>query len=61
MKYVLAVLLALPLSACALLPEGLVGPPAKSLVCHKGKKTLEVPPEAIKAHLGHGDHRGACH
>jgi hypothetical protein len=30
------------------------------LVCHKGKKTLSLPPSAIQAHLGHGDHRGAC-
>jgi hypothetical protein len=38
----------------------LVGPPGKDLVCHKGKKTLELPREAISAHLGHGDYRGPC-
>jgi hypothetical protein len=30
------------------------------LVCHKGKKTLSLPPSAVDAHLGHGDRRGAC-
>jgi hypothetical protein len=30
------------------------------LVCHKGKKTLDLPPSAVQAHLGHGDHRGSC-
>jgi hypothetical protein len=30
------------------------------LVCHKGKKTLSLPPSAVDAHLGHGDHRGPC-
>jgi len=31
----------------------------KVVVCHKGK-TLEVDRNALDAHLGHGDHRGAC-
>jgi|SoiMethySBSTD1v2_1073268.scaffolds.fasta_scaffold6912425_1 hypothetical protein len=30
------------------------------LVCHKGKKTLSLPPSAVDAHLGHGDRRGRC-
>jgi len=60
MKCLLAILLVLPLSACVLLPTELVGPPGKDLVCHKGKKTLELPREAISAHLGHGDYRGPC-
>jgi hypothetical protein len=30
------------------------------LVCHKGKKTLSLPPSAVDAHLGHGDRRGPC-
>jgi hypothetical protein len=60
MKRLLAVLLVLPLSGCELLPVALVGPPGKDLVCHKGKKTLELPREAISAHLGHGDYRGRC-
>jgi hypothetical protein len=47
-------------AGCELLPVALVGPPGKNLVCHKGKKTLELPREAIGAHLDHGDHRGPC-
>ena len=60
MKCLLAFLLVLPLSGCVLLPAALAGPPGKNLVCHKGKKTLELPREAIGAHLGHGDYRGPC-
>jgi hypothetical protein len=30
------------------------------LVCHKGKKTLSLPPSAVDAHMGHGDRRGPC-
>jgi hypothetical protein len=30
------------------------------LVCHKGKKTMELPESALGGHLGHGDHRGPC-
>ncbi|KAA2285082.1 hypothetical protein [Arenimonas fontis] len=30
------------------------------LVCHKGKKTLELPREAVDAHLAHGDWVGRC-
>ena len=58
MKYLFAFLLVLPLSGCELLPVALVGPPGKDLVCHKGKKTLELPREAISAHLGLGDYGG---
>lgn len=32
----------------------------KVLVCHKGKKTMELPREAVDAHLKHGDRRGRC-
>jgi hypothetical protein len=62
MKYLLAFLLILPLSGCVLVPVGLIGGPANKggLVCHKGKKTLELPGDAIGAHLGHGDYRGPC-
>ena len=30
------------------------------VVCHKGKKTMTLPREALKAHLNHGDDRGPC-
>jgi hypothetical protein len=32
----------------------------RELICHKGRKTLELPQSAVRAHLGHGDQRGAC-
>ena len=60
MKCLLAFLLVLSLSGCDLLPVALTGPAGNDLVCHKGMKTLELPREAISAHLGHGDYRGPC-
>lgn len=30
------------------------------LVCHKGKKTMELPAPALNGHLNHGDYRGPC-
>lgn len=30
------------------------------LICHKGKKTMELPREAAQGHLGHGDRYGRC-
>jgi hypothetical protein len=30
------------------------------VVCHKGKKTLELPRGAAQAHLDHGDRLGRC-
>ena len=30
------------------------------LVCHKGKKTMDLPVAALQGHLGHGDYRGRC-
>lgn len=32
----------------------------KVVLCHKGKKTLEVAAPAAEAHLRHGDTRGPC-
>lgn len=61
-KVCLAVALALAANACVL-----VGPPSAGarsghdvMVCHKGKKTMTLPAEAVGAHLDHGDHRGPC-
>lgn len=31
-----------------------------TVVCHKGKKTLNLPNEAVRAHLDHGDRLGPC-
>ncbi len=32
----------------------------KVLLCHKGKKTMEVPSSSVQKHLDHGDTLGAC-
>lgn len=61
MKSVLALLFALSLTGCVVDPYG----PGKAghqtaLICHKGKKTMELPHESIQAHLDHGDRLGPC-
>jgi hypothetical protein len=33
---------------------------AKTVICHKGKKTLSISDAAVEAHLKHGDLIGAC-
>jgi hypothetical protein len=61
MKLMLAMILLFPLSACVLAPTG--GGKAggdTAVVCHKGKKTLELPRSAAQAHLNHGDKIGPC-
>ena len=62
MKLILASILMLSVSACALTPVDGGGKAGGDtvVVCHKGKKTLELPREAASAHLGHGDTRGPC-
>jgi hypothetical protein len=62
MKRILAVLLVLPLAGCVVFPVDGFGKAGggTALVCHKGKKTMELPREAVHAHLKHGDHRGPC-
>jgi len=35
-------------------------PEDKVTLCHKGKKTLSVNPDAVPAHLAHGDTLGPC-
>lgn len=32
----------------------------KVLVCHKGKNTLSISHDALRAHLAHGDYKGKC-
>ncbi len=63
MKLLLAVVVVLFASGCVVVP--VAGKSGKSgdgatLVCHKGKKTLELPQDAVQAHLDHGDHLGPC-
>lgn len=59
MKRVLSVLLVLSVTGCVSLhPHGPSG--GTALVCHKGKKTMELPREAVQGHLNHGDRLGPC-
>ena len=62
MKLMLATILLLSLSACALAPTSGGGKAGgdTAVVCHKGKKTLELPRSAAQAHLDHGDRMGPC-
>ncbi|MFA5940497.1 MAG: hypothetical protein WC809_14155 [Sinimarinibacterium sp.] len=67
MKSTLVLLLALLASACVFVPVSGPGPGGGGkagggtvLLCHKGKKTMELPQEAARAHLDHGDHYGPC-
>jgi hypothetical protein len=63
MKSLLTLMLVLSVSACVVAPAG--GGAGKAggdtvVVCHKGKKTLELPRGAAQAHLDHGDRPGPC-
>jgi hypothetical protein len=68
MKLILPFVLAVLASGCILVPVDSSGGSAGSgksgggtdVVCHKGKKTMELPQEAVRAHLDHGDSRGPC-
>lgn len=62
MKLTLALLLILPIAGCTVVPVGSSGKAGggTALVCHKGKKTMELPKEAVQGHLDHGDRLGPC-
>jgi hypothetical protein len=62
MKLILTSFLLLSVSACVVAPPvggGKAGGDT-AVVCHKGKKTLELPRSAAQAHLNHGDRPGPC-
>lgn len=63
MKLVLAVLLTLATSGCALVfADRHMGKAGGDtfVLCHKGEQTLAVPREAVIAHRNHGDTYGPC-
>lgn len=66
MKSMLASVLLVLVAGCVVAPDdgggktnGKAGGDA-AVVCHKGKKTLELPRSAAQAHLDHGDRLGPC-
>ena len=66
MKAILSSVMVLVVSGCAVVPDidggksnGRAGGDT-AVVCHKGKKTLELPRNAAQAHLDHGDKLGPC-
>jgi hypothetical protein len=62
-RLLLASTLLLSLTACVVPQVGNGGGKAGGdtvVVCHKGKKTLELPRDAAQAHINHGDRRGPC-
>ena len=61
-KLVLLILPALLVSGCVVVPRrsANTGGGDATVVCHKGKKTLQLPQAAVKAHLDHGDRLGPC-
>ena len=66
MKLMLALVMLLSVNACVVPsagPNGGGGQKAGGdtvVVCHKGKKALELPRGAAQAHLDHGDRLGPC-
>lgn len=54
------VFVSLSLGACVVAPVSNKAGGDTVLVCHKGKKTMELPSEAVDAHIGHGDTYGPC-
>ena len=66
MRPMLALVLLMVVSGCVVAPDvgggktsGKAGGDT-AVVCHKGKKTLELPRSAAQAHLDHGDKLGPC-
>ena len=63
MKLALSLVLAVLVCGCTTFPgskeSGKAGG-GTTVVCHKGKKKLNLPQEAVRAHLDHGDHLGPC-
>jgi hypothetical protein len=50
----------LALGGCTIAATDLEPKPDTVLVCHKGRKTLEIPQAAVDAHRAHGDSIGPC-
>jgi hypothetical protein len=65
MKLMLSLVSLVFVGGCVVAPDGGGKTNGKAggdtaVVCHKGKKTLELPRSAAQAHLDHGDKLGPC-
>lgn len=66
MKTIFVSIALMSLSACVVPPidgggnGGGKGGGDTVVLCHKGKKTMELPRSAAQGHLNHGDRPGAC-
>lgn len=63
MKTFLLVVLVLTLGGCGhirIADDGGKAGGDTVLICHKGKKTMELPREAAGGHINHGDRYGRC-
>lgn len=63
MKLIPIALLAVIIGGCELVPVYGHGGKAGGgtvVICHQNKKTLELPQEAVSAHISHGDTYGPC-
>jgi hypothetical protein len=66
MKQLFALALLIFVGGCVVAPDGGGGKSNgkaggdTAVVCHKGKKTLELPRGAAQAHLDHGGKLGPC-
>ena len=63
MKVLTVLVLVFAVSACAQMRHRHMVQKAGGdtvFVCHKGKKTLQIPREAADAHIAHGDWYGRC-
>lgn len=68
MKLAITAIAVFAIAGCAVVPThrtGMAGNAPRTsadtvVLCHKGKKTMQLPRAAMKAHLDHGDRMGRC-
>lgn len=68
MKLAITAITVLAVAGCAVVPAhrtGMAGNAPRTsgdtvVLCHKGKKTMQLPRSAMQGHLGHGDRLGRC-
>jgi hypothetical protein len=60
MKLMFALTMLLLVSACVAVAGDRKAGGDTAVVCHRGRNTLELPRNAVQAHLNHGDRLGPC-